>query len=177
MHGAEGSQDNYHGGYPESGRLSFDLEKQASPADRKRLMNKALQYEFKLNDLNKYSSKLKYKDMEWKFTRSAMGKIVPNDEARRKRLEKNSFLNKLYKLLKHTDWARTPIYHQFQRNGRWKHEDENIYAELEVKYLLSALQSMCNDKSNEEEFEASEGKSIIAKHADKTFHTLEVLMN
>ena len=42
MHGMEGSQDNYHGGYPESGRLSFDLEKQASPEDRKRLMNKAL---------------------------------------------------------------------------------------------------------------------------------------
>ena len=55
MHGTESSQHNYHESQPNSGRLSFDLEKHPSPENKKRLMNKALQYEFKLNDLNKYS--------------------------------------------------------------------------------------------------------------------------
>ena len=36
---------------------------------------------------------------------------------------------------------------------------------------------MCNEKNNEKEFKAHEAKTIIAKHASKTFRTLEVLMN
>jgi len=34
---------------------------------------------FNLDDLTKYSSKLRVKDMNWKFTRSAMGKITPGN--------------------------------------------------------------------------------------------------
>ena len=63
-----------------------------------------ISYRFKLNDMSKYSQTLRFKDMNFKFQRSALGKIVPLDEERRKRLAKASYLNRLYKLLKKTDW-------------------------------------------------------------------------
>jgi hypothetical protein len=42
--------------------------------------------------------------------RSALGKIIPDVKVRMKRLVKASFFNVLYKILKETDWAKTPIY-------------------------------------------------------------------
>lgn len=68
---------------------------------------------FKLNDLSKYSSKLKYNDMNWKFTRSAMGKITPGGDGSLyvDKAKQVDLMAKLYKILKNTDWANTPIYH------------------------------------------------------------------
>ena len=79
-------------------------------------------------------------------------------------------------MLKHTDWARSPIYHQYLRNGRWKHEDQSIYSEIELKYLSTTLNQMIN-KENTEEFNGSEGMIILEKHSAKTLHTLEILFN
>ena len=66
---------------------------------------------------------LKFKDMSKLLERSALGKVVPQDEERRKRLSKASYLNRLQKVLKKTDWEQTLIYQHYKRNGRWKHED------------------------------------------------------
>jgi hypothetical protein len=55
------------------------------------------------------------------------------------------------------------------------HEDQNIYSEIEIRYLSSALSSMVN-KANNEDFGNNEGKVIINKHKDKTLHTLQILM-
>ena len=86
--------------------------------------------------------------MNFKFERSALGKIVPLDEERRKRLAKASYLNRLQKLLKKTDWHKTLIYQQYKRNGRWKHEDKSIFSEIEIKYLQSSLTSMINNSND-----------------------------
>jgi len=104
------------------------------------LMKKALNYKFRLEDIGKYSSKLRFKDINWKLKRSALGKVIPDNLGREKRLLKASFLNKLYLVLKNTDWQRTPIYQQYVTNkGRFQHNDKTIYSEIELKYLLSSL--------------------------------------
>jgi hypothetical protein len=137
----------------------------------------ALSYKFKIKDLPKYSQTLRPSDIRnQKFMTSALGKTIPDESARRKKLQKASYFNKLLNLLKATDWARTPVYFQFLRNGKWVHEDPNIYSEIELKYLSHSLHGMIN-KANNKEFNATEGQIIIGKHSDKTMHTLEILMN
>ena len=133
-------------------------------------------YRFKLNDLNKYSMTLKFKDMSKLLERSALGKVVPQDEERRKRLSKASYLNRLQKVLKKTDWEQTLIYQQYKRNGRWKHEDQSILSEIEIKYLQSSLTSMISNQ-NDKDFLANEGAMIIDKHFLRVMRTLEILMN
>ena len=81
----------------------------------------------------------------------------------------------LYRILKHTDWSKTPVYQQFLDHGRWTHSNENIYSEIELKYLHSSLSGMINEQNNEE-FNKNEGKAIIVKHWTKTVDTLEHLM-
>ena len=66
---------------------------------------------------------LKFKDINWKLKLSALGKVIPDINKRKKLLVKGSHFNTLLKLLRQTDWAKTPVFFQFQRNGRWKHED------------------------------------------------------
>lgn len=62
--------------------------------------------------------------------------------------------------------------------GRWKHTNPNIYSEIELKYLHSSLQSMVNEKdAKHNEFQENEGMAIISQHWQKTFQTLEHLMN
>jgi hypothetical protein len=75
---------------------------------------------------------LKYKDINWKIHLSALGKTIPDINKRKKILIKGSHFNTLLKLLRSTDWSSTPVYHQFMKNGRWKHEDDNIYSDLEI---------------------------------------------
>ena len=65
----------------------------------------------------------------------------------KKILFKGSHLNKLRQLLKNTDWANTPLYYQFQRNGRWKHEDDNIFSEIELQYNISYLNKFVNSEN------------------------------
>ena len=108
------------------------------------MMEKGLKYKFSLKDLSKYSKNLKYKDINWKLQLSALGKKIPDIKERKKILIKGSHFNTLLKLLKQTDWSRTPVYHQFLRNGRWKHEDDQIYSEIELKYNQSIITKFIN---------------------------------
>jgi len=68
------------------------------------LMKKAIAYKFNLKDLNKYSSKLRVTDLNWKYRRSSLGKEILAPDERKTRLKKESYLNKLMKSLRHTDW-------------------------------------------------------------------------
>lgn len=68
-------------------------------------MQAGLSYEFKLNDLTKYSKLLKPNDINWKLKMSALGKRIPDAKKRKKILLKNSHLGTLLKLLKNTDWS------------------------------------------------------------------------
>lgn len=76
-----------------------------------KLKDKAMNYKFNLHDIGKYSSKLKFKDLNWKLCTSALGKEIPDDAERRKTLLKESYFNKLARLLRNTDWSRTPVFH------------------------------------------------------------------
>ena len=126
--------------------------------------------------MTKYSQYLKPNDPEFKFDRSALGKIVPEVSARRLRLANANYFDKLLKVLKHTDWQRTPIYHQYLRNGRWLHEDDTIYSDSEMKNLSYTLKAELSVENNKE-FKNNEGITILAQHQDKVMRTLEVLMN
>ena len=63
---------------------------------------------------------------------------------------KGSHFNTLFKILKFTDWSQTPVYYQFLRNGRWKHEDDTIYSDMEVKYNISYLKKLLNKENTDE---------------------------
>ena len=88
---------------------------------------------------------------------------------------KGSQFNLLLKILKSTDWASTPIYHQFQRNGRWKNEDDKISSDIELQYNISYLNKFFNNE-NQEKQNDYEAKDLIDKYFIKKMHTLEVLM-
>ena len=88
---------------------------------------------------------------------------------------KGSHFNTLLKILKNTDWASTPIYHQFQRNGRWKNEDDKISSDIELQYNISYLNKFFNNE-NQEKQNDYEAKNLIDKYFIKKMHTLEVLM-
>ena len=163
------------GGQHSQPSLRWELS-EGSPRDRSRCYEQAMKYRFKLDDISKYSQRLKYKDINWKFERSAMGKIIPSDEARMKRLQKAAFINRLEELKAATDWAETPIYHMYERHGRWHHQDPTIYSDVECKQLYSLFKSMRGNEANKEDI-ANEQANLIKEHQQKTFHTIEVLMN
>lgn len=62
------------------------------------------------------------------------------------------------RILKETDWADSPLYRIFEEQGRWKHVEDEIYSEIELKYLYSSLTNMVKeDDPNFEEFNNNEG--------------------
>ena len=56
-------------------------------------MKKALDYQFTIKDLTKYSQFLKPSDGNFKFERSALGKIVPELSARKIRLQNANYFD------------------------------------------------------------------------------------
>jgi hypothetical protein len=60
----------------------------------------------------------------------------------------------LFNILRETDWFDSPLYKLFKQHGRWKHVSQDIYSEIELKYLYSSLTTMVKDESdpNYEEF-------------------------
>ena len=68
-------------------------------------MEKGLSYRFKLKDLQKYSQRLHYKDINWKLKLSALGKKIPDIKERKKILFKCSHFSTLLRVLKNTDWS------------------------------------------------------------------------
>lgn len=134
-----------------------------------------MKYRFRLDDIGKYSQRLKYKDINWKFERSAMGKIIPRDEARAKRLQKAAYITRMEELKNAADWAETPIFYMYERHGRWVHQDTTIYSDVECKQLYSLFKSMRGNEVNAADIVAEQEK-LIAEHEVKTFRTCEVLM-
>lgn len=116
------------------------------------------------------------KDMYKKLKLSALGKVIPEPEQRKKILIRGSHFNTLLRLLQQTDWSQTPVYHQFLRNGRWKHEDSSVYSEIELQYNLSYINGLVNNE-NVDELTKNEMADIMKEYNIKTMHTLEVLMN
>ena len=77
---------------------------------RDKLKQKALEYKFSLKDLPKYSNHLGRSKLSEKLKFSALGKKIPNLEERQKKLEKESYIRKMYIKYKNTDWSLTPLY-------------------------------------------------------------------
>ena len=68
-------------------KLGKMMDSQRSTA-KDRLKNQGLSYKFKMADLGKYSSTLRYKDINWKLKCSALGKKIPDIKQRKKILMK-----------------------------------------------------------------------------------------
>ena len=158
--------------YPKARPLEKPFPTRTSSA--RQTFREGLKYKFQLQDLSKYSARLRPTDINWKIKLTALGKVIPDINTRKKILMRGSAFNTLLKLLKQTDWSRTPIYHQFLRNGRWKHEDDQIYSEIELQYNISYLNKVNN---NDAQLQQEESKVILDRHYKKTMHTVEVLMN
>lgn len=156
--------------------LKWELSDGSSPRDWQKVYEASKRYKFKLDDISKYSQRLKPKDMNWKFERSAMGKLIPSDEARMRRLQKAAFINRLEELKAAADWAESPIYYMYERHGRWLHQNESIYSDVECKQLYSLFKSMRGNDANAEDIRA-EHERLIKEHEAKTFRTTEVIMN
>ena len=84
-------------------------------------------------------------------------------------------MDNLYRTLKATDWSKTTIYQIYQKHGRWMHDDDSIFSETELKYLVSSLPNldMQNNDLKFEEYDNDEGVKIIDKNWDKTTRTLQ----
>ena len=50
-------------------------------------MKQALSYKFKINDIGKYSQRLKFRDINWALKKSALGKELPDSMQRGKKME------------------------------------------------------------------------------------------
>jgi len=99
----------------------------------------------------------------WPVNFVTIGKKIANPKMRKEVLVKEIHFDTLFRILKETDWCRTPVYDQYIDNKRWIHSDENIYSELEIKYLQSSMSKMVND-ANYDELNETEGPTIIEKH-------------
>ena len=74
------------------------------------------------------------------------------------------------------------MYYQFLRNGRWKHEDESIYSEVELSYNIALVKKQIYNLQTDKDCQgaAVNKDDLIAlkgKFFDKTMHTMGVLMN
>jgi len=169
------SMENY-GPYAKSLYRSIDQMNLQRAQSARPVKIKGLKYQFKLIDLGKYHDTKKYGVFNWPVQYCTIGKKIPNPVERKNALVKEIHFDTLLRVLKQTDWAKAPLFQMFKNEGRWVHQDESIYSEIELKYLCSSLAAMVN-APNYEEFNQDEGLAIIEKHWSKTVHTLEVLMN
>lgn len=112
----------------------------------------------------------------WPVNFVTIGKKIANPKMRKEVLVKEIHFDTLFRILKETDWSKTPVYDQYIDNKRWIHADDKIYSELEIKYLQSSMSKMVND-ANYDELNDTEGPTIIEKHWAKTIATLHKLMN
>ena len=80
-----------------------------------------LKYKIKVHELNKYSNKLKYGDFDWKIKYQVVGD--KNFKPPQNELIEEIHYDTLLKVLRQTDWAKTPLYGMFLQHGRWVHEN------------------------------------------------------
>ena len=89
-----------------------------------------------------------------------MGKIIPQTQARVRRLQKAAFINRLEELKKATDWAETPLFYMWERYGRWMHMDKSIYSDSECKHHNSIFKETIDKKMNRADFKEEEKKFV-----------------
>ena len=135
---------------------SIDLiDNNRSRSSKRPVKIRGIKYRFQLSDLNKYADTTKYGNFDWKVKYQSLGRKVPKKQ-RKRALVREIHFDTLLRLLQKTDWAKTPIYEMFIEEQRWRHTDDSIYSEIELKYLHSSLQKMQNLPS-QEEFNITEG--------------------
>jgi hypothetical protein len=108
----------------------------------KKVFSQALNYKFNLKDIGKYSKRLSYKDINWIMNKRKGPRIrgtdeLTEDQVRQLRSQKkfDEEMEKALSDFRRTDWAKTPVYSQFLDKGRWVNSNQDIYSEIEVKYL------------------------------------------
>ena len=112
----------------------------------------------------------------WPVRFCTIGRKIPNPVERKETLVKEIHFDTLFRILRETDWYKTPVYDQYAQNKRWINNYDTIYSEIEIKYLQSSLNNMISD-SNYDEINELEGPFIVQKHWAKTVATLHKLMN
>ena len=96
-------------------------------------------------DLGKYQDKVKYGQFNWPVQFCTIGKKIPNPGKRKETLVKEMHFDTLFRILKFTDWVKAPVYESFRKHGRWNHNNDDIYSEIELKYLHGSLSHMINE--------------------------------
>jgi len=64
-------------------------------------------------NLGKYQDALKYGNFNWPVRYCTIGKKIPNPTERKETLVKEIHFDTLLRILKHTDWAKAPIYEKY----------------------------------------------------------------
>ena len=138
---------------------------------------KGVKHDFHVIDLGKYGDSVKYGVFNWPVRFKTLGRMKIKDPGRRKEALCNELhFDTLYRILKQTDWTRTEVYERYLDHGRWKHNDDSIYSEIELQYLKASMHKMASD-TTKHEFENNEFRDVIAKHWKKVVLTVERLMN
>lgn len=107
---------------------------------------KGRKYQFHMVDIGKYGNKLKYGVFNWPVRFTSVGPIKAARKAAKRELMNELHFDTLYKVLKQTDWAKTVVYDKYVKYGRWNNEDDDeIYSEIELRYLKTSLRHMTND--------------------------------
>ena len=171
--------------YSKSLYKSADKLKRHRLNSAKSLKIHGLRYKFFVHGQERTSNRIKYGLFKWPFKydlvskkRLVAGKQL-SPEKKNKALMKEIPMDNLYRTLKATDWAKTTLYKIYQQHKRWIHNDESIFSETELKYLVSSLpnREMQNNDIKFEEFDKDEGVKIVDKNWDKTTNTLQLLMS
>lgn len=143
---------------------------------------RGLKYKFKVVDISKYTDSLKYGIFNWPVRYCSIGK-----KKQKKKIPKDVFVKEIHfdtllRILRETDWMKTPLYRKYKEYGRWINDEDlndpanDIYSEIEVSYLASTLNHMINKSQTIQEFNEAEGQAIIKKHWAKTMNTIKKLM-
>jgi hypothetical protein len=69
--------------------------------------------------MNKYHDKLKYGDFPWKIKYAVIGEQSPKAN-----LVEEIHFDTLLRVLRQTDWAKTPLYEIYLAHGRWVHDND-----------------------------------------------------
>lgn len=96
------------------------------------------------------ANRIKYGLFKWPFKYDLVSKkrLVGGGtrqmppEKKNKALMKEIPMDNLYRTLKATDWSKTTLYKIYQKHKRWIHDDDTIFSETELKYLVSSLPNM-----------------------------------
>lgn len=71
---------------------------------------RGLKYKFKVVDIAKYTDGLKYGLFNWPVRYCTIGRKLPNPVERKETLVQEIHFDTLLRILKETDWAKTPLY-------------------------------------------------------------------